>query len=363
MKKIAVAVSGGVDSLYALWSLKSQGYDVFALHGRFLEKEYSLLALEKQCEKWNIPFYIIDLRKEFEKKVIEYFLDAHIDLLTPNPCVICNKEIKFGLLFDKALELGASHLATGHYVDLQNADNHTLLKAALDKTKDQSYFLALVPKERLEKVVFPLANITKDEIRKILQKEEIEIPIPKESQEICFVPNDLHTQYIIDIAKKFNKALPKEGKVKLANPLLSEEEKKNFDKQKHKHKGLWHYTEGQRKGLGIAYKEPLYVIKRQKDENILYVGTKNELTQKECYAHNTNFFVTPTHWENLIKNEAPLFVRTRFRQKLMPAKINYNKEKDLFHVTFLEDESLTAAGQTLAIYNANSELIAGGILL
>ncbi len=358
--KIAIAVSGGVDSLYALWHLHKAGHEVFALHARFIDKEYSLDVLEIQCKKWNIPFYIVDMRKEFSQKVVQPFIEAHANLLTPNPCSICNREIKFGLLFDKAKELGASHLATGHYVEKIDTAYGQLLKSAKDKSKDQSYFLALVPKQALENTIFPLSDKKKEDIRKILEEENIQIPIPKESQEICFVPQDKHTEFLKEEAQKFDIQLKEGGKVELAlNCEDTKEDLALFKRQKHCHNGLWQYTEGQRKGLGIAWKEPLYVIERKKDDNILVVGTKKDLKQKECFAHSPNFFILP---EEIFKENNIFYVRTRFRQKPIQAKINFDNGKNILHIIFLEDEALTAAGQILAIYNADEYLLAGAIL-
>ncbi len=358
--KIAIAVSGGVDSLYALWSLHKAGYDVFALHARFLDKEYSLEILDNQCKKWNIPFYIVDMRKEFNDNVIKPFIHTHSELQTPNPCSICNREMKFGLLFQKAKELGATYLATGHYVEKISNNEGSLLKSAIDKTKDQSYFLALVPKSSLDYAIFPLADKKKEDIRKILEEENIIIPIPKESQEICFVPQEKHTEFLEIEAKKFSIELGKDGEVELlANQEDTKEELALFKKQKHRHNGLWQYTEGQRKGLGIAWKEPLYVIGRNHSENTLQVGTKNFLKQEECFAHSPNFFLDPS----IIFQEEKFLVRTRFRQKLMPAKVYFDSGKNLLHVIFLEDEGLTAKGQILAVYNTDEHLLLGAILL
>ncbi len=387
--KIAVAVSGGVDSLYALYILKKAGHDVFALHGRFLEKEYSLDLLENYCKEWDIPFYIEDLREDFSKKVIKDFVEAHAELKTPNPCVHCNKEIKFGLLYEKARKYNASHIATGHYVAKEESKYGALLKKAEDQTKDQCYFLALVPQEMLDRAIFPLANIKKEEVRSILEKEGIEVPIPKESQEICFVPNNAHTLFIEEEARKFNISLPKKGKVE----LISEDadEKILFKKKKHLHKGLWHYTEGQRKGLGISWQNPLYVIKKDKEENCLYVGEKKYLAQASCVAKNINFFVPFDQWQKLekeIKEEnafqnveikedyfsidknneegCQVFVRTRFRQKMLLAKVFYRSSSNQLEVFFEKEsevDSLTASGQILAVYSSSGLLLAGGILL
>ncbi len=384
--KVAVAVSGGVDSLYALYTLKKKGYDVFALHGRFLEKTYSLDLLEKYCNEWNIPFYIEDLRDEFAKRVVKPFVEAHANLDTPNPCVHCNKEIKFGLLFEKAQKYNASHIATGHYVAKQESEFGDLLKKAEDQTKDQCYFLALVPREMLNKAIFPLAQMKKEEIRKILADEGIEVPIPKESQEICFVPNDAHTLFVQAEANRFNINLPKEGRVELISE--NEQDIQHFRKKKHKHKGLWHYTEGQRKGLAISWKDPIYVIKRNARENILYVGEKKYLAQDSCLAKNINFFVPFEKWQSfdLIENDlqdteikdkktqsslreeqsCQVFVRTRFRQKMLLAEVFYKKELNQLEVFFdktNEVDTLTASGQILAVYSASGLLLAGGVLM
>ncbi len=359
--RICVAVSGGVDSLFALWSLKEQGYDVIALHGKFLPKENSLdnglEVLKKHCNNWSIPFYIEDMQEEFHKKVIEPFFFAHKDLLTPNPCVQCNREIKFGILLERAQNLGASHLATGHYVNKIDSEFGNILQVAEDITKDQSYFLALVEKSKLQKAIFPLANKKKDEIRNILARENIEIPQPKESQEICFIQNNKHTEFIEDMAKNLQIPFPQRGKVKLCG---DEDDKAEFSKKKHMHKGLWHYTEGQRKGLGIAWKKPLYVIKRDKKNNTLYVGAEEFLQQGECFAHHANFFVPYEHWYEHYGSE--IYVKTRFRQAMIRADVEYIKENNSFHVKFHKKENAVAAGQTLAIYNNNNMLLAGAIL-
>ncbi len=383
--KIAVAVSGGVDSLYALWSLhmkgKEEGFEVLALHGRFLEEALDLSILQTHCDNWQIPLHIVDFRNEFQEKVVTPFIIAHKELLTPNPCVFCNRDVKFGILLDKALELGASYIATGHYVNtIQNPYNSNLLEnrnssklhftedfensdkvlqVASDNTKDQSYFLALVPKKSLQRAIFPLANLKKEYIREILAKENIAVPIPKESQEICFVPNTKHTEFILESAKKKNIELPKEGKIKIIpSEHDTEEEHKIFKKQKHRHKGLWHYTEGQRKGLGISWKSSLYVVKRDKEANILYLGTKEHLDENSCSAHSANIFVSYNNW----KNNNNLFVRTRFRQKMLPAFVEFDEERNIFHIKFKEDECIVAAGQILAIYDETNTLLAGAIL-
>ncbi len=388
--KIAVAVSGGVDSLFALYSLKKQGHDVFALHGRFLDKAYELDLLEKYCKEWGIPFYIEDLREEFQKKVVLPFVEAHGNLETPNPCVHCNREVKFGLLFEIAQKYGASHIATGHYVAKEDTEYGALLKKACDQTKDQCYFLALVPQDMLEKAIFPLADIEKDEVRKILALEGIEVPIPKESQEICFVPNDAHTFFVEEEAKKFYIELPEGGRVELISQ--DEEEVEQFRKRKHKHKGLWHYTEGQRKGLGISWSEPIYVIKRDSRENILYVGEKKYLKQISCKAKDINFFVPFEKWqsfdeeqektenglhqfemyrenrygEQVFQEGCQVFVRTRFRQKMLLAQAFYKKsinQLEIFFEKSNEADMLTARGQILAVYSKSGLLLGGGILI
>lgn len=383
--KTAVAVSGGIDSLYALIILKDQGHDVFALHARFIDTENDVVpALQKTCDFLGIPLHLVDLQEEFEKEVIFPFFEFYQNAQTPNPCALCNKKMKFGKLLEKAKELGAEKLATGHYVRLapfENSltDNYDFcIQCARDDKKDQSYFLALTPIENLQSALFPLAEKTKKEIRQELLGKNIPIPCPKESQEICFVPNDDYRSFLISYGEQYHFNAQNDGDVYFLDIKTGE------TKKIARHKGLWAYTEGQRKGLGIAWTESLYVIKRDKITNSLYVGTKESVNTKFALADRLNFLVPPHLWAG------QLYARTRFREKQSPCKVyikniqaklevlidNPQTSRELqdilpllkdkntqLYVEFTEEKQLYASGQILAVYDEKGFLLAGGVLI
>lgn len=383
--KIAVAVSGGIDSLYALITLKEQGHDVFALHARFTDTENDPVpALQAVCGSLGISLHIADLRADFSENVVRPFFDLYKSAQTPNPCALCNKSMKFGKLLEKAKELGAEKLATGHYVkpvpfenELTKTFGHCI-QCAEDITKDQSYFLALTPLENLRSALFPLAGKTKEAIKNEMAERNMTIPCPKESQEVCFVPNDDYRSFLLAGAQKYDFSPNNHGDV-----LYFDNKTKEYKKIA-EHKGLWAYTEGQRKGLGIAWTEPLYVIKRSIRDNTLVVGNKECISTKYAAANTLNFLVPPYLWSG------QLYARTRFREKQSTCKVylqniqeklevliqNPSNSKlliDNIHVLsdsktrlvveFTEEKQIYAPGQILAVYDGQGFLLAGGVLL
>lgn len=383
--KTAVAVSGGIDSLYALIKLQEQGHDVFALHARFIETEHDVVPqLRKACEILNIPFHCIDLKKAFNKEVISPFFDYYKNARTPNPCAFCNKSMKFGELLQKAKEFGAEKLATGHYVKLSLFENSLTqdygysIQCADDEKKDQSYFLALTPIENLRTALFPLADKRKEDIKKEILEKNIAVPCPKESQEVCFVPHDDYRSFLTACGQEFGFDMQGSGDIFYLDSKTGE------TKKIARHKGLWSYTEGQRKGLGIAWSEPLYVIKRDMRTNVLYVGSKEAVQTKSAAANTINFLVPPYLWSG------QLYARTRFREKQSACKVYLQNikekleiliqnpentraiidnihilqdEKTRLFIEFAEDKQIYAPGQVLAVYDESGFLLAGGILI
>lgn len=383
--KTAIAVSGGIDSLYALITLKEQGHEVFALHARFIDTESDVVpALQKTCDFLGVSLHVVDLREEFNKSVIFPFFEFYQNAQTPNPCALCNKTMKFGKLLEKAKELGAEKLATGHYVRLAPFENALTqnygmcIQCAKDDKKDQSYFLALTPLKNLQSALFPLAEKTKEQIREELINKNIPIPCPKESQEVCFVPHDDYRAFLINYGKQYHFDAQNAGDVYFLDNKTRE------TKKIARHKGLWAYTEGQRKGLGIAWTEPLYVIKRDKETNSLYVGTKESVNTKFALADRLNFLVPPHLWAG------QLYARTRFREKQSPCNVyikdiqaklevlvnNPQTSKELqnilpllnsaatqLYIEFTEEKQLYASGQILAVYDEQGFLLAGGVLV
>ena len=341
--RVAVAVSGGMDSLYALLSLQRQGLDVCAVHGRFLApggRPDPVPVLERQCRQLGVPLFVEDLREAFARNVVRPFVEAYASGSTPNPCVWCNARIKFGLLFDAARAHGAQTLATGHYARVRR---HPVYGTALcrgdDPVKDQSYFLAGVPRESLAAAVFPLADKHKAEIAAELEALGLEPPLPGESQEICFVPDDAYRSFL------------QVGNVSLSGPgpiLLEDGERVGT------HGGLWQYTQGQRRGLGIAWHEPLYVLDKDVPGNALVVGGKAALRSRGCTGGEANILAPPALWPET------LFAQVRYRQKAVPAVVTC--EQNRLTVLFDEPQAPAAPGQLLTVYDAAGYVLAGATI-
>lgn len=323
---LAVAVSGGADSLYSLLELKASGVDVFAIHALFLPPalrpagyELMLTKLRANCEQLGVVLYVVDLSKQFTQYVIRPFVESYLAGCTPNPCAHCNRHLKFGLLWQEAAKLGAMRLVTGHYARLERGvrvegtacfekqeqpteqkpcDERVALLAAQDSSKDQSYFLALTPLEALQRVDFPLACKSKAEITAELERLDIELPQKEESQEICFIADNNYRAFLVNYAAENNLKLAGEGAVALPDGRIIA-----------RHKGLWHYTEGQRKGLGIAWSEPLFVLGKDIKRNILLVGTKADFSNITCECSHINWLVPLEEWP------AKVWAKTRYRQK------------------------------------------------
>lgn len=343
---VTVAISGGTDSLFALLSLREQGYGVTALHARFLpgpEGGAPLCAMEKLCRELGVELHVVDLSDKFRRHVMEPFALAHAASRTPNPCALCNRAMKFGSLFDHAMAWG-DMFATGHYAAMEEHPSYGLaLRAGRDGAKDQSYFLALVPAERLRRCIFPLAEWKKTDIRAWLSRRGITPPVPAESQEICFIPNDNHYAWL-EARKAEGLNLPGPGPVLLAgeNRIIA------------RHRGLWQYTEGQRRGLGIAWKEPLYALKRLPKSNTLVVGPKNMLPVSSCSAGELNLMVEPALWPQ------ETYVRVRYHQRPVPARIALSEGR--MSMTFPSPQQPPAPGQVAAVYDKDGFVLAGGIL-
>ena len=357
---IAVAVSGGADSLFALASLAEAGEKVFALHARFLPPELcspgygaALERMQATCDQLRVALHIADCVDRFAASVIRPFVAAYAEGRTPNPCAHCNATMKFGLLLDMALERGAERLATGHYATLRYNPHDAcglVLSAGLDPAKDQSYFLSLVSAASLSRALFPLGSRRKPEIRAWLAERGLEPPVPAESQEICFVPNDDYRSFVLRMAGAFGMTLPGPG------PMLTPE-----GRVVGQHKGLWQYTEGQRKGLGVAWSEPLFVHKKDTAANTLLVGPKAGLEARGFHCPAMNCLVPPDTWPETV------LLRTRYRQNPRPASMRRSDQG--FFFTEHEAGGPYTAGQLATVYGREGEgesavlrVLAGGII-
>lgn len=340
---IAVAVSGGMDSLLSLVLLKEQGHDIIAVHGHFLppNPDWAKVAdgLTSVCDKLAVPFHALDLHEVFDRKVVAPFVADYKAGLTPNPCAMCNPRMKFGILFDACRELGADRIATGHYVQMADRDAYgRVLVRGADATKDQSYFLSLVPVETLRRSYFPLAETLKKDVPGFLAKYGLEPPVPSESQEICFVPDDDYQRFLLSRG-----TMPGGGPAALPDGRVIG-----------KHKGLWRHTQGQRRGLGIPWKEALYVLDKNVETNTLIVGPKSELASHGCTAGNVNLMVPVEKWPDVV------LVQTRYRQKAKPSRVAYEGGKLVF--SFLEPHARPTPGQVAAVYDNQGAVLGGGVI-
>ncbi|NDV18007.1 tRNA 2-thiouridine(34) synthase MnmA [Pseudodesulfovibrio sp. JC047] len=339
----AVAVSGGMDSLLAMVLLKEQGHDLVAVHGHFLPPnpawERVETGLSAVCDQLDIPFHAVDLHEVFEKQVVAPFVEGYRAGLTPNPCALCNPRMKFGVLFDAVRALGATRLATGHYVQIEEREGlGQMLVRGVDLTKDQSYFLSLVPIESLRASLFPLAETLKKDVLDILARQGLTPPVPGESQEICFVPNDDYQAFLTGRC-----SMPGPGPAELLDGTVVGE-----------HKGLWRYTQGQRRGLAIPWKEALYVLDKNVARNTLLVGLQSELASHGCVAKQVNFMTPAETWPEVV------MVQTRYRQKAKPSHVRLVDGSLRFD--FLEPHTRPTPGQVAAVYDDDGVVLGGGII-
>ena len=340
----AVAVSGGMDSLLALALLREAGQPVMALHAFFLPPDRArrelAQALGGLCAGLGVPFHAVDLSGAFSRLVIEPFATAYASGLTPNPCAACNRDMKFGLLFEKARELGAERIATGHYARLDEANPGALLRGA-DPAKDQSYFLTLTPRAALARAVFPLGGWRKADVPAALAQRRLAPPLPSESQEVCFIPGDDYRAFLDSRPEP----LPGPGPVALPDGRVIGA-----------HKGLWRYTIGQRKGIGIAWSEPLYVLDKLQRTNTLVAGPKSGLESWSCRVRDANLLEDPALWPQ------ELLAQTCYRQPPRPVRVSH-PGGGVLEIAFDEPLARPTPGQVAAVFDRSGRALAGGIIL
>lgn len=339
-KVIAVAMSGGVDSSTVAYLLKKQGYKIFGITMKTCGEEDK--DAKRICDDLGIEHYLLDVREEFEKEVIDYFVDEYSSGRTPNPCMVCNRKIKFGKLIEYAKELGAEALATGHYANIIDGT----LAIGDDMNKDQVYFLSQIKKENLKHIIFPIGKMEKPAVRELAKNLGVRVYAKKDSQEICFVEDGKLKDFLLE---KTAGKIGKSGQiVNLKGKVLG------------KHEGLAFYTIGQRKGLGIASETPLYVVELDKKNNRVIVGSNEELMKKTLIANQLNLFLVEDVEE---LDGLECFVKARSRDRLHSCRVKVI-DRDTIEILFIEDSiRAVTPGQGAVLYTNDGKVIASSFII
>lgn len=344
-KRVLLGMSGGVDSSVSAILLKEKGYEVVGatldlfVNDNLNNQESVHSEIKDICENLDIDCYIYDMQSEFNKYVIKDFINCYANCKTPNPCIECNRYMKFGAMFEKAKQLNCKYIATGHYAKTEYSEkyNRWVLKKSNSDKKDQSYVLWNIPKELLEYIIFPLSDFeNKEQIREIARKNNLQVASKPDSEDICFIPDGNYKKFL----ENNSEIRPKQGNiVNSKGEILG------------KHTGLYNYTIGQRKGLGISNKVPLFVLGFNKEKNEVIVGEENELYKKEIVVDNINLLLVDE-----IVGEMDVEVKTRYSSKMAKAKIK--QEQDKIIVIFDEPQRAITPGQSAVFYI--DDIVLGG---